>query len=42
MELHWREIDRWIFGELGPARRSANHVEVLCEQIGPSLGFFRG
>lgn len=35
MELNWREIDRWIFGEAWTGSRIDEHVEVLCEQIGP-------
>ena len=35
MELNWREIDRWIFGEAWTGSQIGDHVEVLCEQIGP-------
>ena len=35
MELNWREIDRWIFGEAWTGSQISEHVEVLCEQIGP-------
>ena len=35
MGLNWREIDRWIFGEAWTGSRIGEHVEVLCEQIGP-------
>ena len=35
MELNWREIDRWIFGEAWTGSQVRDHVEVLCEQIGP-------
>ena len=35
MELNWREIDRWIFGEAWTGSQVREHVEVLCEQIGP-------
>ena len=35
MELNWREIDRWIFGEAWTGSQIGAHVEVLCEQIGP-------
>ena len=35
MELNWREIDRWIFGEAWTGSQIGDHVEMLCEQIGP-------
>lgn len=35
MELNWRAIDRWIFGEAWTGSQIDEHVEVLCEQIGP-------
>ena len=35
MELNWREIDRWIFGEAWTGSQIRDHVEMLCEQIGP-------
>lgn len=35
MELNWRAIDRWIFGEAWTGSQIGAHVEVLCEQIGP-------
>ena len=35
MELNWREIDRWIFGEAWTGSQIGEHVEVLCEHIGP-------
>lgn len=35
MELNWRAIDRWIFGEAWTGSQISAHVEVLCEQIGP-------
>lgn len=35
MELNWREIDRWIFGEAWTGSQIGEHLEVLCEQIGP-------
>lgn len=35
MELNWRAIDRWIFGEAWTGSQINEHVEMLCEQIGP-------
>lgn len=35
MELNWRAIDRWIFGEAWTGSQIGAHAEVLCEQIGP-------
>lgn len=34
MQLNWREIDRWIFGEAWTGSQINEHVEMLCEQIG--------
>ncbi|MCH2662529.1 hypothetical protein MK163_18970, partial [bacterium] len=35
MELDWQAIDRWIFGEAWTGSKVRDHVDVLCEQIGP-------
>ena len=35
MQLNWREIDRWIFGEAWTGSQIGAHAEMLCEQIGP-------
>lgn len=35
MELDWKEIDRWIFGEAWTGSKVGAHVEMLCEGIGP-------
>ena len=35
MKLNWRAIDRWIFGEAWTGSQIGEHMEVLCEQIGP-------
>ena len=35
MDLDWRKIDRWIMGEAWTGARIAEHLEALCERIGP-------
>ena len=35
MELDWRVIDRWIFGEAWTGSKVGEHAAVLCEEIGP-------
>ena len=35
MELDWKSIDRWIFGEAWTGSRVREHVEMMCEEIGP-------
>lgn len=35
MELDWKAIDRWIFGEAWTGSKVGEHAAVLCEEIGP-------
>ena len=35
MELNWRVIDRWSFGEAWTGAKVVEHAAVLCEEIGP-------
>ncbi|HIL10155.1 MAG TPA: hypothetical protein EYG11_15760, partial [Candidatus Latescibacteria bacterium] len=35
MELDWKAIDRWIFGEAWTGSKVGEHAAVLCEAIGP-------
>ena len=35
MKLDWHEIDRWIFGEAWAGSRIGEHLEKLCDEIGP-------
>ena len=35
MSLDWKSIDRYLFGEAWTGARIAEHVQVLCERIGP-------
>ena len=35
MELDWKEIDRWIFGEAWTGSKAKEHAQVLCDEIGP-------
>jgi hypothetical protein len=42
MELDWKSIDRWIFGEAWTGSRVTEHVEMMCEEIGPRWASSRG
>jgi hypothetical protein len=35
MQLDWKAIDRWIFGEAWTGSKVGEHAGVLCEEIGP-------
>jgi hypothetical protein len=35
MQLDWREIDRFLFGEAWTGSRSGERAEILCQKIGP-------
>lgn len=35
MQLNWKEIDRFLFGEAWTGSRIGQRAQVLCEEIGP-------
>ena len=35
MDLDWKTIDRWLMGEAWTGSRIADHLNELCDNIGP-------